>query len=91
MTEQSERQQRETEQMEIVIEHTEMVGNRRECHGKAGERWRRSEKIRYMTLYSVAMCSHCDTDRRLRRDRTPFIDSCTGRLQQFFVDMKIEL
>ena len=26
-----------------------MVGNRRECHGKAGERWRRSEKIRYMT------------------------------------------
>ena len=22
----------------IVIEHMEMVGNRRECHGKAGER-----------------------------------------------------
>ena len=50
MTEQSGRQRRETERMEIVIEHTEMVGNRRECHGKAGERWRRSEKIRYMTL-----------------------------------------
>ena len=49
MTEQSERQRRETEQMEIVIEHMEMVGNRQECHGKAGERWRRSEKIRYMT------------------------------------------
>ena len=50
MTEQSERQRRETERMETVIEHTEMVGNRRECHGKAGERWRRSMKIRYMTL-----------------------------------------
>ena len=37
MTEQSERQRRETERMEIVIEHTEMVGNRWECHGKAGE------------------------------------------------------
>ena len=49
MMEQSERQQRGTEQMEIVIGHTEMVGNRCECHGKAGERWRRSEKIRYMT------------------------------------------
>ena len=46
----SERQRRETERMEIVIEHTEMVGNRRECHGKAGERWRRSEKIWYMTV-----------------------------------------
>ena len=49
MTEQIRRQRRETEQMEIVIEHTEMVGNRRECYGKAGERWIRSEKIRYMT------------------------------------------
>ena len=37
--------------MEMVIEHTEMVGNRRECHGKAGEQWRRSEKIRYMTVF----------------------------------------
>ena len=36
--------------MEIVIEHSKMVGNRQECHGKAGERWRRSEKIRYMTV-----------------------------------------
>ena len=60
MTEQSERQQRETERIEIVIEYMEMVGNRRECHGKAGERWRRSKKICYMTtsnyvvlLYSV--------------------------------------
>ena len=52
MTEQSERQRRETEWMEIVIEHTEMVGNRRECHGKAEERWRRSEKIRYMTKWA---------------------------------------
>ena len=51
MTEQSERQRRETEQTKIVIENTEMGGNRRECHGKAGERWRRSEKIRYMTMY----------------------------------------
>ena len=49
MTEQIRRQRRETERMEIVIAHMEMVGNRRECHGKAGERWRRSEKIRYMT------------------------------------------
>ena len=31
--------------------HTEMVRNRWECHGKAGERWRRSEKIRYMTVF----------------------------------------
>ena len=38
----NQRQRRETEQMGLVIEHTEMVGNRRECHGKAGERWRRS-------------------------------------------------
>ena len=51
MTEQLERQRRETERMEIVIENTELVGNRRECHGKAGERWRRSEKIRYMTVF----------------------------------------
>ena len=55
MTEQIRRQQRETEQMEIVIEHTEMVGNRRECHGKAGERWRRSEKIRYMTVFIYSL------------------------------------
>ena len=38
MTEQIRRQRRETERMGIVIEHMEMVGNRRECHGKAGER-----------------------------------------------------
>ena len=50
MTEQSRRQRRGTERTEIVIENTEMVGNRQECHGKAGERWRRSEKIRYMTI-----------------------------------------
>ena len=50
MMEQSERQRREMERTEIVIENTEMVRNRRECHGKAGERWRRSEKIRYMTF-----------------------------------------
>ena len=30
-------QRRETERMGIVIEHTEMVGNRRECHRKVGE------------------------------------------------------
>ena len=30
-----------------------MVGNRWECHGKAGERWRRSEKIWYMTNMPV--------------------------------------
>ena len=40
MTEQSGRQWRGTERTEIVIEHTEMVGNRRECHRKAGEQWR---------------------------------------------------
>ena len=55
MTEQSGRQWRGTEWTEIVIEHTEMVGNRRECHGKAGERWRRSEKIWYMTVSRIGM------------------------------------
>ena len=53
MTEQSGRQRWGTEWTEIVIERTEMVGNRRECHGKAGERWIRSEKIRYMTQFKL--------------------------------------
>ena len=30
-----------------------MVGNMWECHGKAGEQWRRSEKIWYMTNMPV--------------------------------------
>ena len=55
MTEQIRRQRREVERMEIVIEHTEMVGNRRECHGKAGERWGRFEKVRYMTVPSKSL------------------------------------
>ena len=42
MMEQIRRQRKETERMGIVIRHTEMVGNRRECHGKVGEQWRRS-------------------------------------------------
>ena len=60
MTEQIRRQRRETEQMEIVIEHTEMVGNSRECHGKAGEQSgmsregrRTMEKVRENTVHDT--------------------------------------
>ena len=63
MTEQSERQQRETERTGIVIENSEMVGNRRECHGKAGERWRRSEKIWYMTKMTFTYVGYRDLHR----------------------------
>ena len=46
MMEQIRRQRRETERMEMVIGHTE-------CYRKAGERWRKSEKIRYMTCTKI--------------------------------------
>ena len=39
-----------------------MVRNRWEYHWKAWERWRRSEKIRYMTLRRSQSCLHCCFD-----------------------------